>query len=115
MMELKPFQRATVQHVITQLEEHGRFLVADEVGLGKTIVARGVIEQLYKQYSSKDDPLHVVYICSNQLLAGQNIRKLCPPNAKARNAHNRLFLMVQEPIGARESPQSDQALNPSIS
>jgi hypothetical protein len=44
---LKDFQRKTVEYVHDRLW-HGhdpvrRFLVADEVGLGKTLVARGVI------------------------------------------------------------------------
>ena len=47
MEGLKPFQRDTVEHVFRQLylEQDGsnRFLVSDEVGLGKTLVARGVI------------------------------------------------------------------------
>ena len=44
---LKDFQRATVEHVFKRLyldaDSTRRFLVADEVGLGKTLVARGVI------------------------------------------------------------------------
>ncbi len=43
---LKDFQRATVEHVFSRLyaeDASGRYLVADEVGLGKTLVARGVI------------------------------------------------------------------------
>ena len=44
---LKPFQRRTVDHAFHHLFEApdstGRFLVADEVGLGKTLVARGII------------------------------------------------------------------------
>ena len=40
---LKKFQQATVAHAYRELYREGgsgRFLVADEVGLGKTIVAR---------------------------------------------------------------------------
>mgnify|MGYP001311569613 CR=1 FL=1 len=44
---LKDFQLATVEHVFRRLyadaDSTRRFLVADEVGLGKTLVARGVI------------------------------------------------------------------------
>ena len=40
---LKPFQRRTVEHAFHRLftakDGTGRFLVADEVGLGKTLVA----------------------------------------------------------------------------
>lgn len=42
---LKPFQRATVEHAFRRLwtdeDRVDRFLVADEVGLGKTLVAKG--------------------------------------------------------------------------
>ena len=44
---LKAFQRCTVEHAFHRLftadDSTGRFLVADEVGLGKTLVARGII------------------------------------------------------------------------
>ena len=43
---LKDFQRATVEHVFSRLyaeDASGRYRVADEVGLGKNLVARGVI------------------------------------------------------------------------
>ena len=44
---LKDFQRRTAEYVFrrfyTDPETTDRFLVADEVGLGKTLVARGVI------------------------------------------------------------------------
>ncbi len=43
---LKPFQRDTVEYVFDRYfgpDPIDRFLVADEVGLGKTMVARGLI------------------------------------------------------------------------
>ena len=44
---LKGFQRKTVDYVFRRMYEDQdpatRFLVADEVGLGKTLVARGLI------------------------------------------------------------------------
>ena len=44
---LKGFQRDTVEYAFERLylapDSTRRFLVADEVGLGKTLVARGVI------------------------------------------------------------------------
>jgi hypothetical protein len=48
--ELKDFQRATVDYVISRLYDPAtptrRFLVADEVGLGKTLVARGIVAEV---------------------------------------------------------------------
>ncbi len=45
--QLKDFQRRTVNYVFRRMHLDDpparRFLVADEVGLGKTLVARGII------------------------------------------------------------------------
>jgi len=49
MSDLKPFQKATVNAVLSAFRRKRgsrRFLVADEVGLGKTVVAQHVIKQL---------------------------------------------------------------------
>ena len=75
---LKDFQRATVERIDTLYwEGQKRVLVADEVGLGKTLIARGVIAKMAKLRYLEDDPLFkVVYVCSNQNIARQNIRKL---------------------------------------
>lgn len=60
---LKDFQRATVNVVYENLFKNGqqRMLVADEVGLGKTIVAKGVIaRRIVDKISSGDTtPLKV--------------------------------------------------------
>lgn len=77
---LKDFQRATVDYAFRQLYENGRskMLVADEVGLGKTIVAKGLIAKAFQQHLA-DGPeraFHVIYICSNHALADQNVKKL---------------------------------------
>ncbi|MDQ7864879.1 hypothetical protein RCO48_38570 [Peribacillus frigoritolerans] len=65
-----------VHHLFTH--EYARVLVADEVGLGKTMIARGVIAKMarYHRYTLKDDLFKVVYVCSNQSIAGQNLAKL---------------------------------------
>ena len=75
---LKDFQCATVERV-EQLFSAGktRVLVADEVGLGKTMIARGtIIKQAIKSFSAGKEIFKVVYICSNQNIANQNISKL---------------------------------------
>lgn len=78
---LTDFQRNTVEHVISRFYGEtptDRFLVADETGLGKTIVARGVIARAIEELQDNDavDRIDVVYVCSNQDLAHQNLRKL---------------------------------------
>jgi hypothetical protein len=81
---LKDFQLKTVDYVYDQLYNKGmhKMLIADEVGLGKTIVARGIIAKAFERYiaiggQTKENPtFNVVYICSNLALAAQNIRKL---------------------------------------
>lgn len=79
---LKDFQKATVKQILKSFNDPNhshRVLVADEVGLGKTIVARGVINELLKDRlsnGSSKGPMRVAYICSNQALATENRRKL---------------------------------------
>lgn len=77
---LKDFQLATVDYVYKQLYVDGRnkMLIADEVGLGKTIVAKGLIAKAFER-SLKQNPekrFNVVYVCSNLAIARQNLTKL---------------------------------------
>lgn len=74
---LAAFQRAAVDHIVARLKDtqgSRRFLLADEVGLGKTIVARDVIDRLAA--SRRGRPFTVVYLCSNAEISEQNRRKL---------------------------------------
>ena len=76
---LKDFQRATVERVHALFTGgRNRVLVADEVGLGKTLIAKGVIAKMAHHHRERlnDDLFKVVYICSNQSIAGQNLAKL---------------------------------------
>ena len=77
---LKDFQRTTVDCVHERLwhpdDPARRFLVADEVGLGKTLVARGVIAKAIDHLWDTVDRIDVVYICSNAQIARQNLPKL---------------------------------------
>ena len=78
MSGLKDFQRATVNR-IEELYRAGRMrvLVSDEVGLGKTLIARGTVAKLAKMQKEQGDNLvKVVYICSNASIAEQNLNKL---------------------------------------
>ncbi|MBB3473477.1 DEAD/DEAH box helicase family protein [Sphingomonas sp. BK345] len=70
MTTLAEFQRKTVQVALERLEADGprRFLVADEVGLGKTIIARSVAEGLRRNRRR----LNVMYLCPSLEIVGQN-------------------------------------------
>src|SRR5687767_14251922 len=77
---LKDFQRQTVEYVFRRMytddDYTRRFLVADEVGLGKTMIARGLIAKALDHLWEKVDRIDVVYICSNGDIARQNVNKL---------------------------------------
>ena len=78
MAGLKDFQQATVNR-IAELYMGGqrRVLVCDEVGLGKTLIARGTVAKIAKLHLNKRIRLFkVVYLCSNATIADQNIQKL---------------------------------------
>ncbi len=78
--QMKDFQRRTVDYVFDRLyhdpDGSRRFLVADEVGLGKTLVARGVIARTLHHLWGRVRRIDIVYICSNADIARQNINRL---------------------------------------
>jgi hypothetical protein len=105
---LKDFQLKTVDYVFDQLYNKGmhKMLIADEVGLGKTIVAKGIIAKAFERYlalggQTKENPtFNVVYICSNLALAAQNIRKLNFTEADkyvAANTDRLVYLSYKSP------------------
>lgn len=75
--DLLPFQACTVKWVLKQLNGKSRpayrFLVADEVGLGKTKVAAEIIRSMLKDKGR----LTVLYVTSNLDICQQNRQKLC--------------------------------------
>ena len=74
-----PFQQRTISHVLDVFVNTSvsRMLCSDEVGLGKTFVARGVIRGMaWKRLNEGHDRLDVLYLCSNLNIAKQNKRKL---------------------------------------
>ena len=105
---LKDFQRATVNVVYDNLFKNGqqRMLVADEVGLGKTIVAKGVIARriMDKITAGDNTPLKVTYICSNQVIAHENVGKLdiYPDQRSHDRFASRLTYLAFEPEGCEE-------------
>ncbi|MEZ4399367.1 MAG: helicase-related protein [Kofleriaceae bacterium] len=77
---LKSFQRRTVDHAFHRLfvapDSTARFLVADEVGLGKTLIARGIIARAVDHLWESVKRIDIVYICSNGNIARSNLPKL---------------------------------------
>jgi hypothetical protein len=72
MSEPKPFQDATVEAAIRLFENQDgrrRFLVADEVGLGKTVVAKEVAR---KMSQGGLRPLTIYYIANGHAVSFQN-------------------------------------------
>lgn len=94
---LKAFQRRTVDYVFDRLygpqDPTRQFLVADEVGLGKTMVARGVIARTIEHLWDRTDRIDILYICSNQAIAAQNIRKLNVLDRKELSLPTRMTLI----------------------
>ena len=86
---LKPFQHRTVDHAFRRLfldgDSTSRFLVADEVGLGKTLVARGIIARAIDHLWEDVDRIDIVYICSNAGIARANLPKLQIAGASERS------------------------------
>jgi hypothetical protein len=101
MAGLKEFQRATVDYVFQRLymdrEPVHRFLVADEVGLGKTLVARGLIARAVDHLRAAGvRRIDVIYICSNADIAQQNIRKLNITGQHGLELPTRLTLLATQ-------------------
>ena len=104
MKGLKGFQKSAVMHVIEQFfgegsdARSGRFLIADETGLGKSVIARGVIAKSIEELQHDDtvDRIDVVYICSNADLATQNIKRLNVTGQKHIGVTTRLTLLARE-------------------
>ena len=71
MTRLQPFQQDTVDAAVEALSRPAgsrRFLVADEVGLGKTVVARAIAQRL----KTSGETLNIFYLCPSLEIAAQN-------------------------------------------
>lgn len=94
---LKDFQRVTVDYVFRRLYLDDacarRFLVADEVGLGKTLVARGVIAKTIDHLWDRTDRIDIVYVCSNTDIARQNIHRLNVTGCEDFSLSSRITLL----------------------
>lgn len=115
---LKDFQKATVDYVFDRFygpEPTKRFLVADEVGLGKTLVARGVIARTIDHLWETVPRIDVVYICSNADIARQNIERLRIPGCENAAQATRLTLLPLQMHDLRRHRVNFVALTPATS
>lgn len=119
LASLKDFQRATVDHVFRRLwlddDQVKRFLVADEVGLGKTMVARGVIARTVEHVRGQGKRADIVYICSNAQIARQNLSRLNVVNASEMRHADRLTLLPKVIRDLREQDVNFVSFTPGTS
>lgn len=95
-MTLERFQEGTVEAAVAVLTRHSgsrRFLIADEVGLGKTVSAKAIAAELQDK---RDAPLNIVYLCPNLDIAAQNQTKLQSLAPEWEKPEDRLSLVLQE-------------------
>lgn len=113
---LKDFQRRTVEYVFRRLyldqspAEH--FLVADEVGLGKTLVAAGVIAKTLEHLQNKVKRVDFIYVCSNASIAHQNVARLNVRGEGSFALASRLTLLPTQVRSLRQSPVNFVSFTP---
>lgn len=112
---LKDFQRQTVDYVFKRLygdDSTSRFLVADEVGLGKTLVARGIIAKTLDHLQDKVDRVDVIYICSNAAIATQNVNRLNVSDTDGFSIATRLTYLPRQVRSLRKNKVNFISLTP---
>lgn len=120
MAGLKDFQRATVDYVFQRLyldrDYTRRFLIADEVGLGKTLVARGLIARAIHHLQQQGvGRIDVVYICSNAEIARQNVARLNVMGCEEFQLASRITLLPTQLHNLKERPVNFVSFTPGTS
>ena len=119
LSRLKDFQRATADHAFHRLyiadDSSHRFLVADEVGLGKTVVARGVIVKMIDHLWDTVGRIDVIYVCSNADIARQNVNRLNVMDSGGFSSGTRLTMLPLELSGLRENKVNFVSFTPGTS
>lgn len=116
---LKDFQRRSAEYVFRRFyadaDATDRFLLADEVGLGKTLVARGVIALAVEHLLDKVDRIDIVYVCSNITIASQNIHRLSVSDEQEFAMPTRLSLLPMHISDIRRNRINYVSLTPGTS
>ena len=113
---LTGFQQASVRHVMEQFygpANASRFLVADETGLGKSMVARGLIARTIAELQEHDDVkrIDIVYVCSNADLAKQNLTRLKVTDDLVTDFESRLTLLGKHSHTLNKQTKGTKAVN----
>jgi len=112
---LKDFQKRTVEYVFNRLYGDNptmRFLVADEVGLGKTLVAKGIIAKTIEKLQNKVKRVDIIYICSNASIAKQNVDRLNVSDNKDVAIATRLTYLPKQVHTLKENKVNFISLTP---
>lgn len=116
---LKDFQRRSLDRVFQRMylddSPTRRFLLADEVGLGKTLVARGVITRVIDHLWDDVDHINVLYLCSNGDIARQNVKRLTPRGIEGVSMASRITLLPIDAAGLQTEKVNLVALTPRTS
>ena len=120
---LKDFQKETVTRVMEMFDGENaskRVLVSDEVGLGKTFIARGIVDSLRMKFvEEKKEGFKVAYICGNQVIAEQNLSRLGMLGRNSEGSSTRLSMqhlyIALEDINSNEEYTKSLALSPNTS
>lgn len=116
---LKDFQRASADYVFQRMYLDSpptrRFLIADEVGLGKTLVARGVIARTIEHLWDKVQRIDIIYLCSNSDIARQNVKRLTPDGISGVSLASRITLLPLEAHDFKSRKVNVIALTPGTS
>lgn len=121
LSSLKDFQRDTVDDVFARMYEDAspamRFLIADEVGLGKTKVAAGIVARAVDRLRAEDPSrrIDVIYICSNSSIARQNINRLNVTGQPCHDLPDRITLLPRDISRLRKNSVNFIAFTPGTS
>lgn len=121
LSSLKDFQRDTVDYAFGRMYDEEtpstRFLIADEVGLGKTKVAAGIVARATDLLRAQDPNrrIDIIYICSNSGIARQNIKRLNITGRPTHDLPDRITLLPRDISRLRANDVNFIAFTPGTS